>query len=123
MENLELVNSTSLVKKPSITYCNLTPHVVNILNKRNGQIMAIPPSGVVARVSTCFEMDYEFDGIEIGHTKYGEVTGLLEPVEGTLYIVSLVLLKAAPDRKDLVVPNDLVRDEKGMVLYARSFTR
>ena len=118
MENLNLIANTSA----TTSFINLTPHEVKVLDQ-NGQIQTIPASGEVARISTSFEVDDVVNGVAIGHTKYSGVTGLPDPVTGTIYIVSLILLKALPDRTDLVAPNELVRDEKGLVLYAKSLTR
>jgi hypothetical protein len=45
-------------------------------------------------------------------TKYGEVTDLPEPEEGTIYIVSGMVAAAAP-RPDVMSPGTLVRDDQG----------
>jgi len=119
MENI--INNTATTTTVS-SFVNLTPHEVKILNQ-NGEIQSIPASGQIARISTSFEVDNVVNGVAIGHTTYSGVTGLPDPVTGTIYIVSLILLKALPDREDLVSPNELVRDENGLVLYAKSFTR
>ena len=39
----------------------------------------------------------------------------------TLYIVSSIVAQLCPDRDDFIVPNDLIRDEQGRVVGARSF--
>ena len=118
---MENINNTAKTVS-STSFVNLTPHEVKILTQ-NGEIQSIPASGQIARISTSFEVDDILNGVIIGHTDYSGVTGLPEPVKGTIYIVSLVLLKALPDRTDLVAPNELVRDDKGLVLYAKSLTR
>lgn len=120
MENIN--NTAKNTTVSSTTFVNLTPHEVKLMTQ-DGQITSIPASGQVARISTSFEVDSILNGVIVGHTDYSGVTGLPEQVEGTIYIVSLVLLKALPDRTDLVAPNELVRDEKGLVLYAKSLTR
>ncbi len=47
----------------------------------------------------------------------------LNPIEGVGYIVSLAVAQAARDRKDLFVPDDLVRDEKGVIVGCRRLAR
>ena len=127
MTNLVNVNTnnTSITSDVIIddktVFVNLTPHAV-VLKKVDGTLETIPSSGV-ARVSTSFEVQRIVRGVIVGETTYGEITGLPEPKEDTLYIVSLPLLKAAPDRTDLVVPYDCVRNEKGLVEYANSCTK
>ncbi len=46
----------------------------------------------------------------------------LPPIyKDTCYIVSSLVAQAFPDRYDFLVPNDLVRDEKGNITGCRSF--
>jgi len=87
---------------------NLTPHDIVV----NG--VTIPKSGQVARVGvkntpvgqindcfTCFVQET------------GEVTGLPETKDNTIFLVSLAVRNALPDRKDICSPGELIRDEKG----------
>jgi hypothetical protein len=46
---------------------------------------------------------------------------LPEPQEGVWFIVSSVVVSAHPERRDLLVPSDLVRDGSGVVTACRSF--
>ncbi len=55
-----------------------------------------------------------------GATEYGAPTGLPEPVEGTVYIVSAIFAGRCPGRNDLVMPgtgpqDGAVRDTKGQI--------
>ena len=99
---------------------NLTPHDV-VIQKVDGTFETIPSSGE-ARITTLYQVTKIIRGIKIGQTVAGGITGLPEPKEDTLYIVSLIFLKYVRDRFDLVAPNEQVRDEKGRVLYAKSLT-
>ena len=99
---------------------NLTPHDV-VIQRVDGSFETIKSSGE-ARITTFFQVTKLIRGIRVGQTVAGGITGLPEPAEDTLYIVSLIFLKYVRDRFDLVAPNEQVRDEKGRVLYAKSLT-
>ena len=49
-------------------------------------------------------------------TILGQVTGLPPVNDGIGYIVSAMVRSAAPERRDLYSPADLVRDEHGNVI-------
>ena len=114
------VNKNIIIDDKTV-FVNLTPHAV-VFKKIDGSLETIQSSGV-ARVSTSFEVQRIVRGIVIGETTYSGITGLPDPQPDTLFIVSLPLLKAAPDRTDLIAPNDCVRNEQGLVSYANSGTR
>ena len=99
---------------------NLTPHDV-VIQRVDGSFETIKSSGE-ARITTFFQVTKLIRGIRVGQTVAGGITGLPEPAEDTLYIVSLIFLKYVRDRFDLVAPNEQVRDEHGKVLYAKSLT-
>ena len=89
---------------------NLTPHTIT--EATTGTI--IPASGRVARVKTSTRKSSEFIGFPIFETTFGEVEGLPEPQEGTMYIVSALCMNACPERYDLLSPGNLLRDENGV---------
>jgi hypothetical protein len=64
----------------------------------------------------------ELDGtiVPIYSTIRGAVTGLPEAAEGVSYFVSGQVRSAAPDRRDLYSPADLVRDSAGIVIGCES---
>ena len=100
---------------------NLTPHALNLVT--DSGTVTVPPSGAVARVTVTREPagTVTLDGVSVPlyRTTYGAVEGLPDPAPDTLYVVSAVVAAAARDRDDLVVPDDLVRDEQGRVVGAR----
>lgn len=100
-----------------MNFVNLTPHAI-ILN--DGTVFQ--PSGNVARVSATFT-DFE-DGI--CRQQFGEVTGLPNPQDGTMFIVSALVL-AATDREDVVAPATghplCIRNEKGLIVSVPGFIR
>ena len=61
--------------------------------------------------------------VDIMQKSFTEIEGLPEPQENTIYIVSALVAGAAKDRDDLVVPNDIVRDDKGRIIGCRSLAR
>ena len=89
-------------------FINLTPHALNI--HVGSEIIVLPPSGEVSRVSSISVEAGAINGIPTVRTEFGEVTGLPEPREGVFLIVSGMVASAAP-RPDVLSPGDLVRDE------------
>jgi hypothetical protein len=88
---------------------NLTPHPINLPS------ITIHSTGL-ARVSVTLSEAGAADGIPLVCGSYGAVTGLPEPVEGTVYIVSAMVRLALPYRKDLGSPAKLVRDAQGNIV-------
>jgi hypothetical protein len=103
------------------TIINLTPHEVVLLDKKSKKILAtIPTSGIIARLpqETVSCGEFEFDGIKIPLTKTNykwKEANIPEKIDGTIFIVSQ-LVKNASNREDLVVPAEMVRDEKNNIL-------
>lgn len=104
---------------------NLTPHEINIITPE-GEIK-IQPSGVVARVSvtreTVGEITVDGKTIPIYKNKFGQVENLPDPAPETIYIVSSIVAQAVPDRTDVMVPDDPVRDEAGRIIGAKGLAR
>ena len=101
---------------------NCTPHPVTIVE--NGVVVrTIPSSGEVARLSVSTEPAGVVLGIPITRTVFGEPVGLPEPKLGTCYIVSQLVKNALPERDDLVVPAEVVRDAAGNIVGCRSLGR
>ena len=63
----------------------------------------------------------DINGIPLTTTSFGDVIDLPAPQDGVFFIVSRLVLSACPDRNDLLVPNDLVRDDNGNIIGAKSF--
>jgi hypothetical protein len=62
------------------------------------------------------------DGISVpvNQTRFGEVFGLPEPQPDTIYVVSALVAQAVPDRSDVFVVDDTVRDEQGRIIGCRA---
>ena len=76
-------------------FINLTPHTINLTNGA-----AYAASGQVARVANNHT---PFDADGVATIEWGEVTGLPEPQDGVIYIVSALVAQAAK-RDDVVSP-------------------
>lgn len=57
--------------------------------------------------------------LPVMHTTYGEVEGLPEPEAGTIYVVSALTAQAVPERVDVYITDDAVRDDAGRVIGCR----
>jgi len=108
-------------------FINLTPHPIQIWDSDKNVIVyqATKPS---ARCTEEFEEigiieDENDNWIRIGELSYNQVYNLPEPQENTFYIVSVLVAQSCPDRTDLLVPYDLVRNENGSITGCRSLVR
>lgn len=93
---------------------NLTPHAIHLPDR------TIEPSGQLARCSEVSSPVWTFDGIDLITRSYGAVSGLPDPQPQTLYIVSMLVRQALPERSDIASPGDLVRDESGAIVGAKN---
>lgn len=95
---------------------NLTPHTVNL------GTLVIPASGKVARVAEVKSVAHTFDdlGFSLVTVQNGPIENLPESSDDKLFIVSAQVRVAAPHRKDLASPGDLVRDDQGRVIGCNS---
>ena len=109
---------------------NLTPHALNLMPAGpTGPVVTIPPSGLVARCAVDrVQVDtVTVDGITVpvNQTRFGAVSDLPDPRPGivfpdTIYVVSAIVAQAVPDRWDVFVPDDVVRDDQGRIIGARA---
>lgn len=110
---------------------NCTMHDVILMDKDNNVITVIAPSGIVPRCKEQTEHIYdlyvgglpELVSIPVNRKFFSEVEGLPPREAGTCYIVSALVANAAPEREDLLVPDDTVRDEKGRIIGCRALAR
>lgn len=97
---------------------NLTPHEIRII--RDDGNITLPPSGTIARCTVTRKQVGSVDGIPINRTVFGAVEGLPEPTADTYYIVSAIVAQACPDRSDLLITDDAVRDDQGRIIGCRA---
>ena len=99
---------------------NLTPR--DVLIWREGAVIAHFPSQGLARVTQESQAvgritpDRTTVAIPITAARHGPVEGLPAPELDTAYIVDAQFASVLPGRGDLLVPDDLVRDERGTVI-------
>lgn len=53
-------------------------------------------------------------------TSYGDVENLPAPEPETIYVVSSIVAQRVPERNDVYIPNESVRDESGRIIGCRS---
>ena len=92
---------------------NLTPHEINIYDENGKNLLAKLPSEGVARCSVQSRIVGWDLTIPLFSSTIGEVTGLPEHDPEKIYIVSLLVRQALPNRRDIASPGELVRDENG----------
>ena len=100
---------------------NLTPHKVSVFDQDGNTVAVFEPVGL-ARCAQYTQVIAKVNGINITTSVFGEVEGLPEEQPGVYYIVSRLCLSACPDRHDLLVPNELVRDDDGNIIGCQSFS-
>lgn len=97
---------------------NLTPHTVNDIDSHN----KFAPSGTVARVDVSRQCTLiTEDGVKFYVPSFGDVVNLPEEQEGVALIVSAMVRTALPNRRDLISPSLLARNEAGEVIGCYGF--
>lgn len=102
---------------------NLTPHPINFLDAENRVILSVPSSGV-ARAAQCRNFIGEIDSdngvtLPVTRSTFGAVEGLPAPQDGAIYVVSAITAQAVPEREDVFIVDDSVRDENGRIIGVR----
>lgn len=105
------------------TFVNCTPHPINLLNKEGEVVFSLPKGEVVPRLAQTTEVVKVLNDISITETQFGDTTDLPSEQEGVYLIVSRLVMAANTYRHDLLVPNELVRDEEGRILGCKSLAR
>jgi hypothetical protein len=114
---------------------NLTPHDINIVDGNNNPLLSLPPSGELARVNMetstvtaicplcmqehVLECGCMVPRIPVVRSTPGPVKGLPDPVDGTILLFSRLVKSVVPERNDVMVPDDMVRDDQGRVMGCR----
>lgn len=105
----------------TVTILDCTPHAIHI--HTDSGVRTIEPSGVVPRLKAETIVVDHIDGIPVSETRFGEIMDLPEEKPGQFLIVSRLVMAACPDRKDLLVPDGIVRDEEGKIVGCTSLAR
>lgn len=107
-------------EETSVRLVNLTPHTINIVLGPQTTIR-VPPSGKVARVNSVTEVTTPIaDIVPVVRTKFGDIEGLPNAEDGTIFITSTLVAQVAArqGRTDVVAPdtNSAIRDEDGRIV-------
>lgn len=103
-----------------MTIVNLTPHPINFLDGDNNPILTVEPSGTIARAKQTRTMCGTIAGIPVNQCAYGTVQGIPEPAKETIYVVSAITAQACPERADVYIVDDSVRNEDGRIIGVRA---
>ena len=110
-----------ILKKTQMKFQNLTPHSLAIETK-DGRIITVPPSGIVARLAVTREARPVFvvngDVFCVSRPTLGAITGLPNSEKGILFVCSALVAEQAK-RTDVVSVGELIRDASGAVVGAR----
>ena len=106
------------------TFENLTPHTIRV--QLAGDLLEIPASGAVVRVSTSTAVVGTLARVPTQRTTFGGVEGLPAPKAGVTYIVSGLVLGQVVGRTDVVAPatgprDGVVRDDAGRIFAVTRF--
>ena len=75
----------------------------------------ITPSGRLPRLRPKTENVGTCQGVRLTRTRYGAAVSIPPEIPGVVYIVSVIIAKGLPERKDFVIPNELVRDGRAVI--------
>jgi hypothetical protein len=104
---------------------NFTPHDINVVDENGKVTITFLPIGLI-RLSAKTIVDSiasELLGLKITKTEFGKPEGLPEFKSGVFYIVSQLVKSALPEREDLLVPAEVVRDSNGNIIGCKSLGR
>lgn len=99
---------------------NATPHALQIL-REDGPPAVFPVDLPAPRLAVTRDTLPSIDGFAVARPTMGQTTGLPDPVDGVYYVVSALVADANRDRRDLLSPGELVRDDAGKVVGAKGF--
>jgi hypothetical protein len=106
-----------------MTLVNCTPHPITLVDGEGNVLLSLEKGQVVPRLSQSTKNVDVLCGISITETVFGETMDMPAPQDNTFYIVSRLVMTANPSRKDLLVPNELLRDENGNIVGCKSLSR
>ena len=105
----------------------MTPHPVIILDEENVPIARFESKGQIRLKTEIYLwgnlLTHLEEIIPITITYFGTPEGLPEREFQIYYIVSQLIKSALPDRTDLLVPAEVVRDKDGNIIGCRSLGR
>jgi hypothetical protein len=101
---------------------NATPHDITIIS--DGEKIVIPKSNLIIRLKErrvkVGELEINGKKVNVNRVEY-ETSDIPPEKEGVFYIVSSLIAGAFPNRKDLLIVDETIRDEKGTIVGCKSF--
>jgi len=101
---------------------NTRAHEIVVLDQKGNIIKIFPKSPAPARCNEATTDVANVEGVPIVKKVYSSPYNLPPHKAGTLLIVSRVVKDALPDRPDLVVPAELVRDSNKKVVACKALS-
>jgi len=99
---------------------NMTPHPINIVDGDGKLLRTIETSGDLIRLKSETVRRGELDGIATSETVFGNPEGLPPFNDGVFYVVSQLVKASCKGRNDLLVPAEVMRDDKGRIIGCQS---
>lgn len=99
---------------------NLTPHPIHLIGEDGQIVRTFGSDGLVRLKADTVDAGFTVDDCKITRTVFGEPVGLPEYRLGQFYIVSQLVKSALPNREDLLVPAEVVRDTNGNIIGCKS---
>lgn len=117
-DSIDIVFAICAQYKDREMIINLTPHDITITNGTS--TVTVKPSGLARCEETSEEIKVVEDWIPVLRTTYGKISGLPEPEENTIYVVSARVAQALketnPGRTDVMIPAKTLRDSEGNII-------
>lgn len=125
-------------KVDSMRLVNLTPHPIVLRSATLGTRYTIAPTLPTPRAGEVRDRTDEINvevlptddkpagfqfPVTVNNLRLGRVENLPDPRPGVLLIVSRVIAEALPDRTDLVIPDEMIRDDQGRIVGCRALAR
>ncbi|MDA3854984.1 MAG: hypothetical protein PF569_01905 [Candidatus Woesearchaeota archaeon] len=108
---------------------NLTPHPIHIMDDFKTRLKTYSSKGLVRLETNTVDAGIIIDNIPITTTKFNDlkyftksnnVKSFPKYNTGIFYIVSQLVKSALPERSDLLVPSNIMRDSNGNILGCKS---
>lgn len=102
-----------------MTFMNLTPHPLTIVE--GAESTAYPVDAPAPRLAVDRESLGCINGISVVRSTMGEPTGLPDPQDGVILIVSALVAEhpSVAQRTDLAYPGEAIRDADGKIVGAK----
>ena len=109
----------------NLTIVNKTPHDI-IINTSEGEVVikaSKKPIRLEQKVKRVGFIEYDGFKIPLTRAEFGEANKLPQPNDNTIYLVSSLVAKAYPNRKDFYIINETIRDTKGNIIGCKSLSQ